>query len=759
MKKIITASAAGILCLATVISSAMSLNKGKLSNDIINADLLAAESKTVTVEDNYLGTLNYVENNDGTVTVSYKVNGEDRSYTFVNDPIYTSGGYAATDDVDRTLPTATTTGVIGENGEHYVGIFYFLWMGEHGDWGAYNLEEIRQKYGDNAKLANYVDPETKKSIYGPVGAMHHFAEPLYGYYYSSDEWVMRKHIELLTNAGIDFLFLDATNSYTYASSAIKLMKIIHEYNEMGYNPPKIVFYTNSNSIGTMSNIYDQIYKSKIYPDTWFYVDGKPCIIGDSAQATNTNDIKKLETLKKFFTVKESQWPNDYANPLKDNAWPWMSFAWPQGVHKDAEGNPSAINVAIAQHSGSVCFSHSSLYFTASNESNRGRSYNGEASMSTYRTRWNKDNSRSNLGLNFQKQWNTALKADVPYVLITGWNEWVAQRQADNNNQVIFIDTASVEFSRDAEMMKGGYFDNYYMQIIYNIQRLKGSAPIIVQDNRNHIDVNGEFTQWNDVLINYQDGEGDTVDRNGKGFGKVTYTDNSGRNDIVSAKVTNDTKKLYFYVETKEDIQPSDGNSSWMQLFVNTDMDQKNGWYGYDFIINNADLGNGKTTVAKYTGEDGSFDFEDIGEVSYKIDGNKMMIEVPLETLGYEDYRQVYLEFKWADTDEGHYYENMEDFYLYGDVAPAGRLNYIYQNYIPGESVFNDNDDSSNGEVSTGDETTTAAPTDTVEETESTAEEVTTAEEKSGCGAVISGISAISTLALSALVIAKKKKED
>lgn len=758
MKKIITASAAGILCLATVISSAMSLNKGKLSNDIINADLLAAESKTVTVEDNYLGTLNYVENNDGTVTVSYKVNGEDRSYTFVNDPIYTSGGYAATDDVDRTLPTATTTGVIGENGEHYVGIFYFLWMGEHGDWGAYNLEEIRQKYGDNAKLANYVDPETNKSIYGPVGAMHHFAEPLYGYYYSSDEWVMRKHIELLTNAGIDFLFLDATNCYTYASSAIKLMKIIHEYNEMGYNPPKIVFYTNSSSIGTMSSIYDQIYKSNIYPDTWFYVDGKPCIIGDSSQATTPNDIKKLETLKKFFTVKEGQWPNDHEHPLKDNAWPWMSFAWPQGVHKDAEGNPSAINVAIAQHSGSVVFSHSSLYFTPKTENNRGRSYNGEGSMSTYRTRWEKNNERSYLGLNFQKQWDTALKADVPYVLVTGWNEWVAQRQADNNNQVIFVDTASVEFSRDAEMMKGGYFDNYYMQIIYNIQKLKGSAPIIVQDNRNHIDVNGEFTQWNDVLINYQDGEGDTVDRNGRGFGNTVYTDKSGRNDIVSAKVTNDTKKLYFYVETKEDIQPSDGNSSWMQLFVNTDMDQKNGWYGYDFIINNADLGNGKTTVAKYTGEDGSFDFEDIGEVSYKIDGNKMMIEVPLETLGYEDYRQVYLEFKWADADEGHYYENMEDFYLYGDVAPAGRLNYIYQNYIPGESVFNDNDDSSNGEVSTGDETT-AAPTDTVEETESTAEEATTAEEKSGCGAVISGISAISTLALSTLVIAKKKKED
>ena len=29
------------------------------------------------------------------------------------------------------------------------------------------------------------------------------------------------------------------------------------------------------------------------------------------------------------------------------------------------------------------------------------------------------------------------------------------------------------------------------------------------------------------------------------------------------------------------------------------------------------------------------------------------------------------------------YNTMEDFYLYGDIAPLGRLNWIYQNYIPG----------------------------------------------------------------------------
>lgn len=645
------------------------------------------EEREFSVEDDYKGTLKYTENKDGTVTVTYKVNGEERKYTFVNDPIYTSGGYTATDDLNRALPNISTTGLIGTNGEHYVGMFYFLWMGEHGDEGVYDLEKIRVKYGANAKNASYVDPATGKNIYGPVGAHHWWGEPLYGYYYSSDEWVMRKHVELLTNAGVDFLYLDTTNAYTYTTSALKLMKILHEYNEMGYNAPKVVFYTNTKTINTINNLYNDIYAKNLYPDTWFCIDGKPCIIGDSSQASGRGDEEKLERFKSYFTFKESQWPNDTANPVKDNAWPWMSFAWPQKVHKDANGNPSAISVSVAQHCGSVCFSDSSLYFTHVDENNRGRSYSGEKRMMEYRRKYDAKPELSNYGYNYQNQWERALDVDVPFVLVTGWNEWVAQRQPGNNDRVVFIDTASTEFSRDIEMMRGGYFDNYYMQTIYNIQRLKGSAPVIVQDSRNPINVTGNFEQWNDIVITYEDGAGDIANRNGKGFGGQMYTDKSGRNDIVSAKVTNDTKNAYFYVETAGKIKKYDGNSSWMQLFVNADGDQTNGWYGYDYIVNYDVNNDYTTTVAKCISTDGSYKFKNVATVTYKVEGNKMMIEVPLEALGFEDYRQVYLEFKWADADEGVKFDEMEDFYCFGDAAPVGRLNFIYQTYIPGESVF------------------------------------------------------------------------
>ncbi len=54
----------------------------------------------------------------------------------------------------------------------------------------------------------------------------------------------------------------------------------------------------------------------------------------------------------------------------------------------------------------------------------------------------------------------------------------------------------------------------------------------------------------------------------------------------------------------------------------------------------------------------------------------------LDVLGISDYNEIYTEFKWADADSGITFKTMEDFYCYGDVAPLGRLNYIYQNYIP-----------------------------------------------------------------------------
>ena len=667
---------------------------------------------TPSDDDNYAGTLNITYSADGKyATIAYGKGENAVSYTVPNNDINLFGGYAGTDDLDRSLYDASQVGVVTE--DHDVGIFYFLWHGEHGDAGQLNMQEIIDQAGASAGDVN-------NPLWGKVHDWHHWGEPLYGYYYINDEYIMRKHVELLINAGIDFLYFDTTNNFTYSHNALKLMSILHEFNEQGYDAPEVVFYTNTDAVVRVRQIYDAIYAPGHYPDTWYMIDGKPVIV--APYEANVND---------FFTVKLQQWPTEEEE--HQNAWPWMDFKRPQSIYTDAQGNPSAINVSIAQHSGTACFSDSALYGSTEN---LGRSFdqvkNNAFARKSFFKNFDVNANTYVAGANFQLQWERAIEADVPFVLVTGWNEWIAARQ-DYPDKVGFVDCASAEYSRDAEMMKGGYFDNYYMQLAFNIQRLKGTAPVIVQDARNAVNVTGSFDIWDKVLVTYTDPTNDMLDRDAYGYGRVKYTNTSGRNDIVASKVTADTKNVYFYVETREYITMFDNDSTWMQLFLSTGGD---GWYGYDYVINYQAKDEFTTTVARYNGKDGAYSYEIIGEVSYRAKENKMMIAVPLEMLGITNPNGIKFQFKWADSDTK--ITTMEQFYTDGDAAPLGRMNYTFQNCI---------------------DPATADPYVPGEQTTTTTEEQTSCDEikPGGCKSTVGGVVLLVGLAIVPFVIGKKKK--
>ena len=641
-KKII----AGALLLAMLVSSVLAScsggdTDGTSDSSAVTGAQTEAEAPYPTENDNFAGTPAYTVDGDNII-----VDG----VAYPNKNNYNCGPLVAVDDVDRELKTAETSKNYISEGK-YVGLFYFLWMGEHGDSGIFDISKILEEGGAAARRSTYKG-------WGPQGAMHFFAEPLYGYYYSSDKWVMRKHAEELANANVDFLYIDVTNGYPYVENAKALMEVLHEMNEQGWDAPQVVFYTHTNSADVVGNLYGWIYSRNFCKDTWFMVDGKPLIIAYENQIPASQPH-----IKKFFTYRVPQWPNEGAVP--SGGWPWMDFERPQRVFK-YNGVDEAISVSIAQHSGTVCFSDSAVY--GSNK-NWGRSY--------HNGRNDKTEGAYLYGYNFQEQWDRALEVDVPYVLVTSWNEWVAQRQpGGTNNRVVFIDTCDVEFSRDAEMMRGGYFDNYYMQLIDNIRAYKGTAPTLVQDTRKLIDINGSFDQWGDILVTYSDFKGDTVDRDNKSFGQKMLKDTSGRNDIVASKVVYDTKYAYFYVSTAEAITAYNTDSTWMQLFINAD-NATTGWYGYDYIINHKASSDTKTTLAKSTSDD-AFAFETAEELDYKIEGNEMMIRVSLKSLGITDYTKIKFSFKWADSDD--VIDTMEEMYTSGDSAPHGRLNFIFQNY-------------------------------------------------------------------------------
>ena len=85
-----------------------------------------------------------------------------------------------------------------------VGMFYFLTF-EHGGDGPYDNTQILKAH-----------PEALNDIHhpawGPLNASHYWGEPLFGYYVSDDEWVLRKHAQMLANAGVDVVIFDNSNS-------------------------------------------------------------------------------------------------------------------------------------------------------------------------------------------------------------------------------------------------------------------------------------------------------------------------------------------------------------------------------------------------------------------------------------------------------------------------------------------------------------------------------------------------------------------
>jgi outer membrane protein assembly factor BamA len=181
-----------------------------------------------------------------------------------------------------------------------------------------------------------------------------------------------------------------------------------------------------------------------------------------------------------------------------------------------------------------------------------------------------------------------------------------------------------------------------------------------------IKIDGKFDDWREVQPEFRDTIGDQVRREHHGWAtNVTYRNFSGRNDIVSAKVSWNKTTASFYVRTREPVTPP-GGSNWMVLFLDTDSNVKTGWLGYDFVLNHAGIGMLERNVG------GSFTWTPAGKVKWNMQGNELELAIPWRALGLKSPPAT-LDFKWADNclQAGDW----TDFTLNGDAAPNDRFNY------------------------------------------------------------------------------------
>ncbi len=578
---------------------------------------------------------------------------------------------SATDDYGRSF------GAVDGYNDKVVGIFYFLWLSQASQ--AVTVDSYVEEGRAEAALTG------DEVAYAPT--FTYWGEPMYGFYRLEDEWVVRKHVELFMNAGLDFICFDTTNNDYYRAASQSVLDVLLEYHEMGYDVPKVMFMTNSDSTGMTTSIYNAFYRRDTYDDIWFRGNGdKPWII---ANYTGTNQ----DILDRFY-FKPAQWPNRAPNR---EGFPWISWHYPQETYTDEANDYTIMSVSASQHTGiggslsdvgvsGINFSISGLFAPYNYDTlsqNLKDRYSAEQADRYYNYNWGRGYSHETgtnsyedalKNVNFEQQWQSVYdNEEVNLVFITGWNEWIAQKQSRDPllgaDYGYFVDTFSMEFSRDIEMMKGGYLDNCFLQMVKNIRAYKGEGEGVVREGTESADM-FELSSWNEVA-SYADLVKETEPRDYMGAGVGThYTNDTGRNDIREVRVSHDADNLYFLIVTVDDItQKQASDTRWMNLFIGVE-GTSGGWNDLQFVVNRSLNG---TTASLDRLEDESF--VPAGNCTTRVEGNTMIVQVPRSALGIGS-GAFGITFKVADNLQSDF--DITDLYTNGDCAPIGRINYTYR---------------------------------------------------------------------------------
>ncbi|MEG2283754.1 MAG: hypothetical protein RSB99_03910, partial [Bacilli bacterium] len=326
---------------------------------------------------------------------------------------------------------------------------------------------------------NYMQNNTGGSIYnvsnilggtgsfGPVGAFHYWAEPALGYYKSTNKAVIRNHMTLLADAGVDFIILDNTNprsnwiggtgaldpSTPFYQIVVEPTKAILDtivaMRLEGLKTPYVLNWMSTDDGWTLTNVFQNLfyntydesglaalgYNKAAYRDIFVHWVGLPFMLTTTEIRNPDNDLNYRKMWGLQPTVKPGEWSylqRNNANNL--------------GTNYDGSFEQMSVSVAMQQ----------------TRMSNTGTALGRRG------------------GNTFYEQWSRAFASRPKYLTLSWWNEWGAERIAATEpacTTYCFTDNYNQEYSRDIEPMKGGHGNTYYLRMKEYIKAYKNHQPV------------------------------------------------------------------------------------------------------------------------------------------------------------------------------------------------------------------------------------------------------------------------------------------
>ena len=351
--------------------------------------------------------------------------------------------------------------------DKHMGMLYFIWHCAGSKRIIDNTSIFERNnsagFGQTVNLLNAPANANKfgtPGFFGNRGEWHYWGKPTpHGYYcLSENDDVLRTHANQLKNIGIDYVVVDFTNWPNFTAINAKqdvrdpFLAMLRVWSTVP-GAPKIVPWVpfqnyhkdikpaDRSKFALVSFVRDNLAK---YPNLQFKPEGKPMIARTKDPGRYTDQVQN-----DFYTggFKDQwhiidMWGGPDYNIKGSNNWSFMSIC----ANHDAFVQSAAHNACHQQSNSQMVPVAVAYQLNFITRGSAARKFWGRTLVQQFAEVYR----------------NTQAK----YVLLTGWNEWVAQLQnyAGTEGRYEFVDSYDGERNRDIE--PGGRMQDYYYRLTH-----------------------------------------------------------------------------------------------------------------------------------------------------------------------------------------------------------------------------------------------------------------------------------------------------